>query len=117
MIEEFDTKLNLRVCQIAEGNSGTTNVGPLVKEAFKSPETLAEIVNCPLNLIKGLKTIFEILDCGFLVDAFEFRVRTQNWLDEFHKSDWSWNQLNPTLHFIMYHGYEVNTIYIVFLIE
>ena len=108
MIDDFWNELELKVCQVTPGKTGTTNTGPVVKESFRHIEKLSEIVHCPENLLYGLKTIFDALDCCLLLDAKKFKQFTSDWLDEFDGSSVSWNQLSPTLHFILHHGYEVN---------
>ena len=107
MKKQFWEKLRLKVSHFVNG--GTTNTGNLVKEAFSKPEILSEIMHIPLDLVLDLRPILEVIDCPFIVDAEQFRINTQNWLQKFHASSYSWNWLNPTLHFLMHHGWEVRT--------
>ena len=104
LIDDFRVKhpLKLKVTKTMLGN-----VGPTVKDAFKYPEAMATIMFCPVDLVQDLVVIFKALDCGLQIDAQKFKAFTANWLERFHKSDYSWNQLSPTVHFVMYHGWQV----------
>ena len=51
--------------------------------------------------------MFEALDCLLMIDWRKFKAFTESWLKRFHESKFSWNWLNPTLHFLLHHGWEV----------
>lgn len=83
------------------------NTGPIVKDVFKYPSVVADIMYCPADLVEDLVVIFQTLDCGLPVDSQKFKAFTRDWLRRFHQSDIAWNWLSPTMHFIMHHGWEV----------
>ena len=114
MVKAFWDRLKLPVCQVRE-KSGTSNTGPTVKEAFRHLEELSEIMYCPLNLLEGLKTVFEVLDSGKILNAQRFKAHCDKWLDDFHGGEIAWNILSPTLHFIFHHGFEVMEILVLLL--
>ena len=45
-------RLNLEACSVRQG-SGTSNCGNTSRRAFAEPEIFADIVNMPVDLIKG----------------------------------------------------------------
>ena len=97
--------MKLPVSQASGDKSGTTNNGPLVKRAFENPDLLAWVVNAPVNLVRGVKTLFEALNSGFLVLPVPFKEFTSNWLDELKAHPtYSWHVPSPTVHLVMTHG-------------
>ena len=80
------------------------NNGPTVKRAFEDPILLSEIVHCPEFLVVRLKTLFETFNSQEFIKIDKLEEFCQKWIDDFHDTHYSWNQLNPTVHMIMYHS-------------
>ena len=86
---------------------GRANSGPLVKRIFANPEAAASIFHCPVDLLENLLLIFQVLDCGGIVDSKAFKKLCDEWLDDFHASSIAFCWLPPTLHFVLHHGWQV----------
>ena len=93
------------ICKDGRGNNG-----PLVKRIFAKPEAAASIFHCPVDLLEDLLLIFQVLDCGEIVDPQAFKSMCDNWLDSFHESDIAFCWLPPTLHFVLHHGWQVRIL-------
>ena len=91
---------------------GRGNNGPLIKRIFSHPDAAASIFHCPEDLLEDLLVIFQTLDCGSFVDNLEFKKFCDNWLDRFHSSEIEYCWLNPTLHFVLHHGWKVSIYFI-----
>ena len=87
---------------------GRGNNGPLIKRIFSHPEAAAGIFHVPEDLLEDLLIIFGTLDCGHFVDVQKFKSNCETWLDRFHESDIAYCWLNPTLHFVLHHGWKVS---------
>ena len=90
------------VCKDGRGNNG-----PLVKRIFANTEAAASVFHCPVDLLEDLLLIFQVLDCGGIVDSKAFKKLCDAWLDNFHGSNIAYCWLPPTLHFVLHHGWQV----------
>ena len=87
---------------------GRGNNGPLVKRIFSHTQAAASIFHCPEDLLEDLLLIFQMLDCGHILDVKGFKAYCDDWLDRFHDSEIKFCWLPPTLHFVLHHGWQVS---------
>jgi len=82
----------------------TNNNGPTAKEAFKDPILLANILYCPQFIPVRTKILFEAFNSGFFLRIPELRAFCHDFIEEFFRSGYQWNQFSPTVHTIWVHG-------------
>ena len=85
----------------------TTNNGPTAKKAFEDPELMADVFKLPSWMIWGIKNHIRALTCMEEIDPNMHYAMGQEWLDKFHKSEWKWNTLTPSVHNLFWHTHKM----------
>ena len=83
---------------------GNSNDGNLARKCFSKPATFARIVGAPVKLVRILTTLLNAINTTRPLDADKFQKKANEFLTDFHKSNISWNTLNPSLHALLVHG-------------
>ena len=99
----FQSILGMKVNQPVPGHRGNTNTGNVVRKAFNHPEEWSQISGLPADLINDLRRMSMALRSDFYINDQLWDNLCESWLDRFHASAVSWNQLSPSVHFPMYH--------------
>ena len=81
--------------------------GNLCRRVFSNEEIFSEITGVPLDLVQDFNYALAAINGEFFVDPDEFEIFCNSWLDRFHASDISWNQLSPTIHDLFHHGPQI----------
>jgi hypothetical protein len=106
---EFKSKLGLIVDQRRDGGAGNTNTGNLVRVALDNPAITAEICAVPEQLVKNLKTIWNVMASGYAinVDAFSQLCKETEAIYFDEHTGVGWYNICPTLHKILNHGKDI----------
>ena len=83
---------------------GNSNDGNLARICFSKPAKFARIVGAPVKLVKILATLLNAINTTRPLNPNKFQAKANEFLTIFHKSNISWNTLNPSLHSLLVHG-------------
>ena len=105
------TPLNIALYKLSREKSktfnflaGNSNDGNCARKAFENYEIFARITEWPVNIVKGLHYMITSVNSTLPLDADEWETFANDWLDEFHESDLSWNWMSHTVHVLAHHG-------------
>ena len=86
---------------------GLSNLGYVAKEAFARPDLFSQCTGVPQFIVQGISTVIQAIDCPQKICPDKYERFANEWLDQFHASDWSWSWLSPTVHMLFHHGAQI----------
>ena len=81
--------------------------GNLCRRVFSAEEIFSQITGVPLDLVHDFNRLLAALNSNQYIIADDFEELCNSWLDRFHASGISWNQLSPTVHDMFYHAPQI----------
>jgi hypothetical protein len=106
---QFKEKLGLSVDQRRAGGAGNTTTGNVARIAFENPEVTAEICAVPVQLVKNLKTIWNVMASGYAInlETFDQLCKDTEKIYFDKNNGVGWYNISPTLHKILVHGKDI----------
>lgn len=98
-------RLSISVDIVKQGY-GTSNDGNTARRFFEEAETVSEILDIDVNLIKKFSTILQVLSCGLEVDLDKFEIYTVETAKLFVQL-YSWYKMPPAVHKVLIHGKKI----------
>ena len=75
--EEFRFKVN----HVLSDRQGTSNTGNAARRFYQNAVGIARILGVPADLILGMKTIWDIIRCPFMIDSVKAKQKCDQVLD------------------------------------
>ena len=89
------------------GKTGNSNDGNTARTAFENFETFARILGWPEDLVRDLHYLILAVNSTSMVSPEKFEKLANDWLNRFHRSEFKWNVLSPTVHLLLHHGADI----------
>lgn len=102
---EMKARLSISVDIVKQGY-GTSNDGNTARRFFEEAETVSEILDIDVNLIKKFSTILQVLSCGLEVDLDKFEIYTVETAKLFVQL-YSWYKMPPAVHKVLIHSKKI----------
>ncbi len=106
---EFKESLGLIVDSRRDGGAGNTTTGNVVRIALDNAEVTTKICAVPVQLVKNLKTIWNVLASGYAIktDAFSQLCKETEDIYFDKNTGVGWYNICPILHKILSHGKDI----------
>ena len=76
-------KCGFRINMCAGKRQGSTNTGNAARRFYKWAAKIAKILKIPVEFLNGLKTVWDILRCPYMVDSTKAQAKCDQVLDQF----------------------------------